>query len=164
MKTNFYFDELIDCEDGKIAFLETAEERITVGVFINSSSEMILEEGEPCCCEVYGEDVGTLRIYHTEEESLAEKGLAPKALIPMGAFPLPGHEDEYEPSPTIIFSGEVLEVRRFEGKEGYMLIVKTLGMVFALRTECKEEISAGDFVKGVAWLFGKVERGMSDEF
>lgn len=88
--------------------------------------------------------------------------MAPVSMIPAGTFPANPDEKDFQQSPVIVFSGEVLEVEEnpeYGPDEAICCVtVQTLEMVVNvfLRIACEEQITVGGILSGTAWLFGDI--------
>ncbi len=164
--TRMKFNGYMDYENGKMALCETVgRDEIPVNISIDNAEEYAWFENGLCLMELGG--VGSnYSFYPSEEAYLASKPrMAPVSMIPMGTFPLREEDEDFEPSPHILFTGKVLDVDRNEnaGPEdaNCCLIIETLGLTFRLFTRCGRDVREGYYVHGVAWLFGMITEARS---
>ncbi len=159
--TRMKFNGYRDYENGKMAICETVgSDEIPVNIFIDNAEEYAGFENGLCLIDVCG--VGSnYDVFPSEEAYLAsEHKMAPISMIPMGTFPLHEEDEDFEPSPHILFSGKVLDVDWNEDAEpegaNCCLLIETLGLTFHLYTRCGSDIAEGYYIHGVAWLFGRI--------
>ena len=164
--TRMKFNGYRNYENGKIALCETVgSDEIPVNIFIDNAEEYAGFVSGLCLIDICG--VGSnYDFYPSEEDYLASKpGMAPISMIPMGTFPLPDKEEDFEPSPHILFNGKVLDVDWNEnaGPEDVncCLLIETLGLTFHLYCRCETPVKEGYYVHGVAWLFGMITEARS---
>ena len=164
MKTAFTFHDFIQYDDrndhGFLAELETGD-GVPVNVFAEPDSCFDLKEGDPCEVLVYGV-CNNVSVFATEEEyGTSDIQMDVIAMIPAGTFPLDPDDEDFKPSPWIIYSGRVIQVEKLEAKKenrpNYFIVVETLGMITGLYTHFDGEIKPGNIVHGTAWLYGNIE-------
>ncbi len=156
--SEFTFCYFTDCEDGKMARVETAGSGIPVNIFIDNAAERAGIKKGPCSIDVRGVGSG-VRVFASEEAYRAAGcKTAPFSLIPAGTFSPRGGDDAFEESPRVLFSGRVVEVERDpeagEDEPDCRLRVETLEFAFDLYLRYDGPVEAGNIVHGSAWLFG----------
>ena len=158
MNTTMKFCAYIDHEEGKLAAMETQGDSgmsIPVNIFAEDGSDFSLTDGTVCTLEIGGEGCN-IKVYASEKEVVANTKMAGISMIPMGTFSLEPDDPDFQPQPTIIFSGKVLNVAQnpnpSEEEYQYYVEVETLDMTLALYLDCDEKIEVGNYIHGVAWL------------
>lgn len=158
MKTTMKFYGYIDHEEGKLASMETQGDsgfEIPVNIFAEEGNGFSLAEGTVCTLEIGGEGCN-IKVYASGKEVVANTKMTEISMIPMGTFSLEPDDPDFQPQPTIIFSGKVLNVAQnpnpSEEEYQYYVEVETLDMTLALYFDCDETIEVGNYIHGIAWL------------
>lgn len=157
-RTEFVFNFYIECEDGKIANINTGD--LSLNVFIDNYDEIeVSEQGKyAMCIEGVSDKISVWK--NSEEYSASDPKMAETAMIPIGTFP-PEPGRDFKPSPYILFSGKVIEVDKDPDSEdsepNYCMTVETYGISFNLFVRYDGVIEKGYIIHGVAWLYGNIE-------
>ena len=164
MMTTVHFYTFLPYEDpseGEMGRFELAEEGVPLNIYIDNAGDY--PDLKECDGEVqiYGVAQG-LKHFKTEAEYAASGShMAVQSMIPSGTFATPSHAENFEQSPTIIYSGIVKSVDTnpgaSENEPNYFLEIETYGMTFYLYAHTEEEISVGDIVSGGAWIYGDLK-------
>ena len=158
----FVFRHFIECEDGQLARIETAQSGIPVNIFAEDDTDYDLQDGEECTVTVYG--IGNLiDIYQSEEEYYAEGcTMDVPSIIPVGTFPPSNSEESFEESSHCLFVSTVTNVDAAadaaENQPNYCITVETLEMTVVLYLCYEGPIEVGNILHGIAWLFGTITR------
>ncbi len=165
--TKLNFLCFMDCEDGKIARVETTDGEnagIPVNIFIDNADKYENAQEGPCAIEIYG--VGSdIQIFSSEEDyyKIEGNGMVPVSMIPMGTFPVNDQSEDFEQSPYILFSGKALDVKwdpsAKPNEVNCNIAVETFGFTFTLCLHYEGKVGVGNIVRGVAWLFGDMVMG-----
>ena len=162
--SQFKFYYYMDCEDGKMARVETTEDlEIPVNIFIDNADESKAVKGDLCSIDVCG--IGSnIEIFASEEtyESVDSKlKMAIPSMIPIGTFPADPDDKMFEESPHILFTGRVVDVEWDSEAESdepnCCILVETLEFTFNLFLRYDAPIEKGYIVHGIAWLFGDMK-------
>lgn len=155
-------------DDDRIAILESIEEGFPLNVCMEEGSSFDLAEGDECELLDLSGVAGNMSFYGSSEEYYeTNPHLADCAMIPSGTFPAKIEDDEFEPSPTIIFTGKVLETD-IDPEAGdwpnCMAVVDTYGFTISLywHDDEKKLPKVGGIMKGQAWIYANVARCRND--
>ena len=152
--TRLHFYRFEDCEDGKMAILDSLDAPCPypVNVYIDNYADA----AELVECDVVIDMHGVcsdMKVYESEGE-IGDNGMTPVSLIPIGTFPL---NPDDSPSPYVMFSGKVAYVEKNPDPQGELncfLRIETYGMMISTYIHSDNEIRVGNIVSGVAWLYG----------
>jgi hypothetical protein len=163
MKTEFIFNTFLEYEEGTIAQVGTTGDfEVPMNIFCEAGTDFDLKEGERCEAEVMGAGSGIEIFEDAEAYEKTGTMFGLPSLIPSGTFPAEGGAESFQQSPTIIFTGTVLDVVKNpdpgEDDPNYCLEVETLEMTMSLYVRYDGEIKKGNVVNGEAWIFGDIKR------
>lgn len=157
--TKLIFHGLTEYEDGMMARVETTGDyKIPFNVYIDNSAE--LEDIHEGLCSINICGVGSgFQVFATEDEyEASDNKMALISMIPVGTFPLEGDDEQFEPSPHILFTGKVQNVEWNDiagpDEPNCCVLIETLGLELELYMKYDEKIERGCIIHGVAWLFG----------
>ena len=164
----FIFNESFMQGEDQIATLESIEEGFPLNVCMEEGSSFDLKEGDECELVNLSGVAGNMSFFDSSEEYYETKPrLADCAMIPCGTFPANEEDDEFEPSPTIIFTGKVLDTA-IDPEAGdwpnCMAEVETYGFTISLywHDDEKKLPKVGGIMKGQAWIYADVVRCAKD--
>lgn len=158
----FRFFRFEDCEDGKMAVLESVDENYPVNIFTDNYEDV--RELQECDVDIDVYGIGSdIEVFESENAfaSKPENHMAPISLIPVGTFAIEANKDTFVPSPHVLFAGKVISAERnsddSEDEPNYLLEIETLGMTLNLYLRYEGDIQPGFIVYGIAWLYGDIE-------
>ncbi len=167
MLTKFRFRCFIDCEEGKIAQVETTGDmEVPMNILCDENTDFSLAGGDLCEIDVCGVANG-VELFKNEDEYYATGSMfAVPSIIPSGSFPSDGNAESGPGQvPVIMFTGTIRAVEKNPepkpDEPGYRLEVETLEMSMSLYLNYDGELKEGSVISGEAWLFGDVVRAHS---
>lgn len=168
MLESLHFFGVVDYEEGKMAHVETCDDReMPLNIFIDNYEDYAgLEE---CYCEIDIQGVSRdVEIFDSEEDYCATAHtMAPVSLIPVGTFPLNPQDDDFKPSPYVSFSGIVqdaeIDLDTDENTPNCKLTIETYGFTFDLYIHYDGNIELQGIVCGTAWLYGDIHSIVYDK-
>lgn len=162
------FCYFMDYDDGKMARMQTTgDTEIPVNIYIDNAEDIPEDFDDFCYMDIcaIGSDV---RIYSSEEEYRTDGSkMAVISMIPMGTFPANPDDKNFQESPHILFTGEVLDVEwNPEAKPdepNCCVYVKTLELCIDLYLRYDKPVEKGFIVHGTAWLYGDIQMRDDEE-
>ena len=157
------FHGYLDCEDGKMAEMETTWDLpIPVNVFIENYHEACDAKEGFYELDLYAMGSG-IKVYRTEAEyDASDERMAPVSMIPVGTFPADPEDKTFKESPHILFSGKVVDAlwdsEAEPGNANCCMLIETLGLSMTLYAICDRPVEKGSIVHGLAWLYASMPK------